>query len=462
MPDRPRASVILATSNGTGLGHLARQAAIALALGDRGDPVIFSMSQALPLILDLGLRGEYCPSRHLDLLPPARWQHYLADRVSALVEETGAGVFAFDGVWPYAGIAFARRALPRVAFVWVRRPMWQPNANLDALDARHRFDLVLEPGDLASAADRGATARLDDVVRVPPVTLLEQVDRLPKEEAALRLGLDPARPTALVTLRGNDPDGAAAAAVRAVLARPEWQVALTRSPLSGPDSGSGDKRVVHLRGVFPLASYLAAFDAAVIEAGYNSFHEVLHAGLPALLVPTQAAVTDDQTARAQWAAEQGLALAAPDDDPQQIGEATTRLLAPDVGARLAERCAQLPSQRGASTAADVLLELSTNFRQHRFPAQERKQMRRKSLRMLKSRAVRLVKGTGISRGRASGSNPPQEAAPTVSMVAFADTITMAELGQNPPPEHLLHGASDQYRTVRERIADTYLGPTDTT
>src|SRR5690606_29969076 len=118
----------------------------------------------------------------------------------------------------------ARRRLPDVAFVWVRRGMWKPGANLHALRKRRMFDAVLEPGDLAAEADRGATAAAADVVRVPPVTLLECVDRVPKEQARAELGLDQDRPVALVTLRTQGSD-AAMAAVRTILADDSWLVA---------------------------------------------------------------------------------------------------------------------------------------------------------------------------------------------------------------------------------------------
>src|SRR4029450_1623060 len=185
------------------MGHLARQVAIALALDGRAEPIFFSMSLAMPAVLDLGMRGEYCPSYHREVMPRPLWDRYLADRIRALVAETGAHVFVFDGVAPYRGLLRARTALPDVAFVWVRRPLWRPGAQARSLNARRFFDLVIEPGDLAVAADRGQTARLTGALRISPVTLIEHVERLPREEAAKQLGLDPSRLTALAALRGD-------------------------------------------------------------------------------------------------------------------------------------------------------------------------------------------------------------------------------------------------------------------
>ncbi len=54
--------------------------------------------------------------------------------------------------------------------------------------------------------------------------------------------------------------------------------------------------------VYPLSRYLRAFDAAVVAAGYNSYHEMVMAGVPAAYVPNLATTTDDQLARAEHAA----------------------------------------------------------------------------------------------------------------------------------------------------------------
>ncbi|MPZ52220.1 MAG: UDP-N-acetylglucosamine--LPS N-acetylglucosamine transferase [Acidimicrobiia bacterium] len=450
MPESLRHSIILATSNGTGMGHLARQTSIALALGDRADPILFSMSRAVPLVFELGIRGEYVPSSDRVTLEASVWQHYLADRISALLEETGARVFAFDGVWPYYGIIRARLRHPRVAFVWMRRPLWRPGSNERALDARHRFDLVLEPGDLAATADSGITADLEDVERLPPVTLLSQVDRLPRAEAAEQLGLDPGRPAALVTLRGDEPDGGATRAVQTVLGQADWQVAVTRKL---PDID--DDRVVRLHYVFPLARYLEAFDIGVVEAGYNSFHEMLHAGIPTVTVATAAAITDDQVARSHWAAEQGFALSAEEGDPSGISEAVGRLLDPVARDAIRERCAALAPPEGARVAADRLVQLSGNFTRHRIPKEERTEMRRRDWRNVRQRARRLA-----GRVRHSQSGPSTDAGDEpelVSPVPLVETVTMDELGATPPPEHVLSGTSDNYRRARTRIVTNYLG-----
>ena len=126
-----RLPVLLATSNGVGMGHLTRQLTVALSAPDDIDPVLMSLSGALPTVRSAvasgalpelaGVRTEYCPSRKSGWLPkggaarrlrelhPAyNWEPYFADRLRALVAETGARLVLFDGVVPYAGLLAAR------------------------------------------------------------------------------------------------------------------------------------------------------------------------------------------------------------------------------------------------------------------------------------------------------------------------------------------------------------------
>jgi UDP-N-acetylglucosamine:LPS N-acetylglucosamine transferase len=337
--------VLLVTSNGTGMGHLTRQSAVARALGDRADVVVLSLSSGLPVVLEQGLRGEYLPSYQRPWFPRSDWHRYLADRLVALVEELGATVVAFDGVAPYRGLVLARRRLPGTAFVWFRRGLWRPGVNRAALRAEPFFDLVVEPGDLAKEADQGATAGRGAAV-VPPVSLLDVIEPLPRDEAAKALGLDPTRRTALVTLGsgalGHDED-AVAAAVAAL--KDDWQVATTQAALSTSEAHHD----VHvLRGVYPLAEYVRAFDLVVSSAGYNAVHEFVSAGVPTVLVPNTHTSTDDQVARARQLDRAGLAVCL-ETGAAGLADAVTRalLLAPPENL----------ARRGAQASAHLLLSL---------------------------------------------------------------------------------------------------------
>ena len=82
-------TIILATSNGVGMGHLARASAVALALKDVANPIIVSMAGGIAEIPSfMGIRCEYIPGRDRMWMSREKWDVYLRDRLLALVEET--------------------------------------------------------------------------------------------------------------------------------------------------------------------------------------------------------------------------------------------------------------------------------------------------------------------------------------------------------------------------------------
>ena len=58
-------TIILATSNGVGMGHLARASAVALALKPVANPIIVSMAGGIaeiPSFMDMSLSLPFTPS----------------------------------------------------------------------------------------------------------------------------------------------------------------------------------------------------------------------------------------------------------------------------------------------------------------------------------------------------------------------------------------------------------------
>ena len=464
------------TSNGTGMGHLSRMLAIALAAGDTIDGTMLSLSVAFPVVSRHGLTGEYCPSPERHFMPRHLWQGYLRRRLVALAREIDAEVLAFDGVVPYPGLLAALADLGDLPAVWIRRGMWRPGGAGLSLARSGQFDLVIEPGDLASPGDRGATARRTDAVRVPPVSLIDVVDRLDRVTASAALGIDPDRPAALVTLGiGSLGDVATpgAIAVTALREDPSWQICVTRPGAAAVDMPVGDPaRVTPLDGVYPLARYLAAFDVAVSAAGYSSVHELIPAGLPTLLLPNPETRTDDQVARASWLASAGLALSAPPGDPVQVVAAVRRLTAEPVRAELTAAIAALPPAArggGAVVAAELLLRsaaggrapptmaarnqvvaTAARDRAKRIMGHRTGELLRRALRRPltggPSQRLQVAVTDGVSPGPPSGD---------AHRLVLSEDIPTGMFPAGPVVEHLLPGSSERYRAERLAIVADY-------
>jgi hypothetical protein len=467
--------VLLATSNGAGMGHLSRLLSVGLGLGERAECTFFSLSLGLPTVLPLGLPGEYCPSYDRGWMPERSWNSYLRDRIVALAVELDIDVFLFDGVSPYPGIVNSRPLLPEVAFVWVRRGMWQPGTGAKQLARSMAFDLIVEPGDLAQSADRGPTSTREDAVKVPPISMVEVIDRLPRETAAVELGLDPGRPTVLVTLgsgRLGNVRGPGAIVLESLLEDARWQVAVTRAAiaLDGIPLGDSD-RVVEMRGVYPLVRYLGAFDAVVSSAGYNAVHEFLPVGLPTLLVPNAATRTDDQIARARFLSERGMALYAAEDDDAALVAGAKALSDAEVCARLSEACRSGAGVGGASATGSVVVDLAARFvpsrrmrlarSLHLFDAAWREWLKRRLGPRVTDRVRRMLGRPPMSGIAADMVVSPTDdpaaftsgASPTPLLVTPAVTNDIIRLG--PPVEHVLEGTSEAYRAARMSIIDRY-------
>ena len=461
-------TVVLATTNGKGMGHLSRQLALALASLGGMDPVIFSLSSAVPVVGRYDMRAEFAPGVLREQIPRRHWDAYLADRIVALVQEVGASAFVFDGVYPYDGVLRALRRMPEVPFIWSRRAMWQKGVGARALRYRRLFAAVLEPGDLASAGDVGRTAALTDAQRLDPVTLVGHVPMLDRDKARAELGLDPNLPTVMVSLGSNRRTDLYAAYQRTVerFTAAGWQVAVTSSPIRDQGTPAGGPKVIS---VFPLVRYLNAFDAAVSASGYNAVHELLYSALPTLLVPNSDAITDDQRTRARVVAGTGLALAADPDRPKEFDAALDRLLDQRVRDRLIAACRELPATTGATEAARAVIGFAAGGRP---PAGERMDAAALHAQRFARRQVgrvlpRPIAGLLGYKPRLSDLRGPLSLdvrlapdeggpVPTADERELLVTDAMAAgLFDTRWVEHLIPGASDGYIATRSEIAHRY-------
>jgi UDP-N-acetylglucosamine:LPS N-acetylglucosamine transferase len=355
-------TVILATSNGVGMGHLARASAIALALKEYADPIIVSMAGGIAEIPEyMGIRCEYIPGRDRGWMPRDKWDAYLRDRLLALVDETGARVMSFDGVVPYPGVIAAKFSHPKLALVWVRRGLWQKKPQRFVLGLQSKMmDYIVEPGDIARAYDFGPTAARKDATLTAPVSLFKKETALSRDEARKILGLDLDRPAVLVQLGTGDSDvnEKMTAALSGLLGWKDLQVILTKHPTDKNGNSLApeglDIRVVRH---FPLARVLHAFDAGVCATGYNGVHELLPAQVPTVFV-SNIRGTDDQEARAQWCHDFGFALRADQANLEDIAATVQKLQSEDVRQKLSAKCAELPDTTGGEEIAKILYQLA--------------------------------------------------------------------------------------------------------
>jgi UDP-N-acetylglucosamine:LPS N-acetylglucosamine transferase len=358
--DKP--TIILATSNGIGMGHLARASAIALELKDRANPILVSVAGGIAEIPStLGIPCEYIPGKTRRWMPAHRWDRYFRDRLIAIADETGASVISFDGVVPYPGFIATKIKRPNLKIVWVRRGLWQKNILRFALPLQSRLvDQIIEPGDVARSYDHGPTSDRGDAVITPPVSLYSAERSMSRVEARKVLGLDVNRPAVLVQLGTGDSDmnEKMTAALSGLVGWQDLQVVLLKDPVDSTGKSLVPAGLeIKVQRYFPLANVLAAFDAAIAATGYNSVHELLPAQVPTVLI-SNIRGTDDQDARAKWCHDHGNALRAEHSNLSEITTTVRKLQDVNTRTALADKCADLEDTSGGKEIADLLISLA--------------------------------------------------------------------------------------------------------
>jgi len=364
--DKP--TIILATSNGIGMGHLTRASAIASELKSFANPIIISMASGVVEVPKIaGVRFEYVPGRDRRWMGRFEWDMYLRDRIAALIDETGAKIVSFDGVVPYPGIIGVKNVRPDISLVWVRRGFWQKTPQRYLLNLQSKMmDLIITPGDYSQSYDKGPTTNRNDSTLVKPISIYNPRNSLSKPEARKILGIDPDRPAVLVQLGIGEADANAklTAALTGLLSWANLQVILTKDPIDSQGRNLApaglDIKVIRY---FPLANVLNAFDAAICAAGYNSVHEELAANIPTLFIPNTRG-TDNQASRAAWAADNKMALTVDQDNLKQIQEYAAKLVLQNVRDELTANCFKLPQASGAAEVAQIFKELLQKPRQN--------------------------------------------------------------------------------------------------
>jgi UDP:flavonoid glycosyltransferase YjiC (YdhE family) len=459
-------TIILATSNGVGMGHLARASAIALALKPVANPIIVSMAGGIAEISEyMGIRTEYIPGRDRDWMTRDLWDQYLRDRLVALVEETDAKLISFDGVVPYPGVIAAKVKAPHISLVWVRRGLWQKKPQRFVLGLQSAMmDYIVEPGDIARSYDHGPTSKRKDAELTSPVSLFQKDIALSREESRKILGLDPNRPAVLVQLGTGDSDvnEKMTAALAGLIGWKDLQVVLTKKPIDKDGNSLApdglDLKVIRY---FPLAQVLHAFDAGVCATGYNGVHELLPAQIPTVFV-SNIRGTDDQEARAQWCHDFGFALRADQADLADITATVKKLQDPQVRTSLSAKCAELAEVSGSTEIAQIFLKLIADQSAIKPGSLT---YRRLMLQDHINRGMRHIAYIGLRRialiYRKFRPHPDAAKMATVAPI-FSQVTATAELRDlikgDVRFEHMIAGASDAYKKRRQEIAHTAYNP----
>jgi UDP:flavonoid glycosyltransferase YjiC (YdhE family) len=247
--------------------------------------------------------------------------------------------------------------------------MWLPGVGEKFLEREGHFDAVLEPRDIVEELDVGPTRERRARARlVDPIRLLDDHELLPRDLARRELGLDLDGLSVLVQL-GSRNNFAYDVAQWQLLERlgkerdvqivaAEWLMAKRSIELEG--------RIRVVR-IFPLSRYFRAFDASISAVGYNSYHELVQARLPALFIPNENPRQDNQLVRARFAERHGFGMCVRASEIYRMQSAMSRLLDPVQRRLMADACVRFARPNGAVEAAKMVEELASVIRTEPVP-----------------------------------------------------------------------------------------------
>ena len=186
---RPKKRVLLVSSNGAGLGHLTRLAAISRFLNAQS--LFYTLSSAYHVLGKSSKEIIYFPSYGDIGLDGATWNPLLKAHFGAVVKGFQPDIIIFDGTYVYRGVtAVARqRGIP---LVWLQRGCWRGDVLERSVQRRNPEDYVdqiVVPRDYGCLENEGQSQGVLTPEYIDPVTLLGRKEILQKQEARTALGL---------------------------------------------------------------------------------------------------------------------------------------------------------------------------------------------------------------------------------------------------------------------------------
>lgn len=369
MMPRPKRIICYAV-NGSGLGHLTRLISIAKWLQrlvswlDGKPPEIFFLtsSDACDLLAESRFAAFKIPSKSvvrssdIDRLEYRRlakhfiWQTLGVFSPDLLVVDTfPAG--SFDELFQVLDGPFKKGFVFRnVKEEYARRPIFRSAISL--------YDSVVIPHRAGSLAALQCQTHFPGLTELPCSGDVIQFDRdhLP-ERADVRneLGLGNHPLIYISAGGGGDPDvESTLLSIVDALSKEPYHLLVGAGPLYRGTRRNGPN--VTWCQSSSVWKWFSGCDAAISAGGYNSFHELLHAGVPCLFY-SQEKVADDQWQRVRLAAQHGACRILDDPrDPRELRSKVAELLLGPSAASMKEAARSYVPENGAASCAVELLK----------------------------------------------------------------------------------------------------------
>lgn len=379
-----RLRVLFYAVNGVGLGHLTRLLAIARQLkkvNPDTDLFFITSSDADNLLSKEGIPYVHLPSKTVVSQSGTLTYRKLGRMYAALVNPI------FDHFQPHILVVDTmvtgsfHDLLNVLRFgscfkIFVHRARKMEAYDQGTVQAQRFYDLVIAPHYQHSEVIPMPVGFDVPLYWSGPLMLLDQTEAPDRESARQKLGIEPDKLLAFVSLGGGGDTSNTATfsmLLRTLARYPSLKILLAEGLLS--DGNVLNDLVEELPALrnqvirttdYPVARLFQGVDMALAGAGYNTFHELMHFGIPTVFIPKPRGY-DDQLARANQAATRGAALVCEENDDFAINLPLLidRLMLPEVRNALRTKALQMvPKNHAEATASMIIEQVNQQFTQN--------------------------------------------------------------------------------------------------
>lgn len=351
--------VLFIATNGAGLGHLTRCLAVAKRIrkiSPDTEIIFLTTSLALTIIHREGFTAYCIPARALiKNMTAGQWNALLKDMLSKLLQLYVNSIVVFDGAVPYASITAAMAEEESIPKVWIRRGSEKTSEMVEKRnDAEKNFDFVIMP------VEAGQDLPLADEkhFHVEPIICLNPDEMWSRSETRRFLKIPEDKTVVYVQLgAGNINDiNSEINKVIVELRKHDNVVIVLGESMIGNELKIIEEDIIVIKD-YPNAKYFNGFDFAVSACGYNTFHELIYFGVPAIYLPNMNAAIDDQYARAMIAQNHDAGIVITDIGTPELGQAISRMCDKEENERMRKSCHGIIEKNGAESAAEIILNL---------------------------------------------------------------------------------------------------------
>ncbi len=320
--------IMFVPTNGAGLGHLTRLLAIAKRLKKRvpnKEIIFFSTSLAKHLIIQEGFVGYYFPTKTLfdPQVTASQWNKLFLKQLSGILRYHAPQMLVFDGTYPYLGLIQSMNQLADIKKVWIKREGSKVrDSDIGSKQKERFFSFIITPREAGSHIPEEAGRIYCD-----PIIYLEKSELLDREQLLKQWKVPENSRVVYMQLGAgniNDITNDITALVQTLKQTKEIFIVMGES-IIGKDLKIQENKVMKLRD-YPNSRFFKAFDLAICACGYNSFHELLHFGVPSIFIPNRETKKDDQFGRAMRAVQANAGMILENITPESVSKVVENAL----------------------------------------------------------------------------------------------------------------------------------------